>query len=267
MGDSCLPAAAECEFAGGGGVNCGALKALSYMETSATILLVEDHIVTHTFLSDNLAADGFTLLHAGTVDEAREQLEHGYPDLALIDLGLPDGDGLELVRLVRAADPAWATIDPDLPMIVLTGRGGDLDRLRGFRNGADDYVAKPFNYQELLARIQALLRRTRSRPPIGRLRAGSLEVDPALRTVRLHGEEVHVSAKEFALLRVLASDPGRTFTREELLRAVWGFQTPVPTRTVDSHAHRLRHKLSVAGDRFVVNVWGVGYRLIEGGEW
>jgi DNA-binding response OmpR family regulator len=149
-------------------------------------------------------------------------------------------------------------------LLVLSGRTGELDKLRGFRHGCDDYLTKPFSYQELLARVQALLRRTLRRPPTGRLRAGPLEVDPVTRTVRLHGERVRVSNKEFALLRVLAADPGRTFTREELLRSVWGFQAPAPTRTIDSHAHRLRQKLSVAGERFVVNVWGVGYRLTEG---
>jgi DNA-binding response OmpR family regulator len=246
-------------------VNFGALKALSYMETSATILLVEDHIVTRTFLAQNLAADGFVLLQADGLGEATELLEAGQPDLALIDLTLPDGSGLELVRHVRSADRAWGTIDPDMPLLVLTGRGADLDKLRGFREGADDYVVKPFNYQELLARIHAILRRTRSRPALGRLRAGPLELDPVTRIVRLHGEEIRVSNKEFALLRVLVSDPGRTFTRQELLRSVWGFQKVVPTRTVDSHAHRLRNKLSVAGDRFIVNVWGVGYKLTEGG--
>jgi DNA-binding response OmpR family regulator len=244
-------------------VNSRALGALSYMETLATVLLVEDHIVTRTFLADNLAADGFALLQAGNLAEAGELLERGYPDLALIDL--PDGDGLELVRLVRTADRACSPIDPDLPVLVLTGRTGELDKLRGFRRGADDYVLKPFSYQELLARIQALLRRTRRRPPTGRLRVGPLEVDPITRLVRLHGELLRVSNKEFALLRILASDPTRTFTRQELLRAVWGFQAVVPTRTLDSHAHRLRQKLAVGGERFVVNVWGVGYRLIAGG--
>lgn len=246
-------------------MNLGALKALSYMETSATILLVEDHIVTRNFLADNLAADGFGLMQAGSLEEAQELLERGYPDLVILDLTLPDGDGLELLRLVRASDATCSPIDPDLPLLVLTGRTGELDKLRGFRHGCDDYLPKPFSYQELLARVQAILRRTRRRPPTGRLRTGPLEVDPVTRLVRLHGEPIRLSAKEFALLRILASDPTRTFTRQELLRAIWGFQALVPTRTLDSHAHRLRHKLSVSGERFVVNVWGVGYRLTVGG--
>lgn len=246
-------------------MNSGALKALSYMETSATILLVEDHIVTRKFLADNLAADGFALMQAANLEEALQLLEGGYPDLVLLDLTLPDGDGLELLRNVRASDAACSPIDPDLPLLVLTGRTGELDRLRGFRHGCDDYMLKPFSYQELLARVQALLRRTRRRPPTGRLRMGSLEVDPVTRLVRVNGEPIRLSGKEFALLRILASDPSRTFTRQELLRAVWGFQALVPTRTLDSHAHRLRHKLSVSGERFVVNVWGVGYRLTVGG--
>ncbi len=232
--------------------------------TPATILVVEDHIVTRSFLVDNLAADGFSLLQAGTIEEAHALLERGYPDLALVDLGLPDGDGLELLRLVRTADRVADEIDPDLPVLVLSGRAGELDRLRGFGRGADDYVTKPFSYQELHARISALLWRSRRRAGTGRLRAGPLEVDPFSRRVRLRGADIHLSKKEFALLRALMGDPVRVFTREELLRTVWGYQRAVPTRTLDSHAFRLRRKLSRDGDHFVVNVWGVGYRLLDG---
>jgi DNA-binding response OmpR family regulator len=230
----------------------------------ATILVVEDHRATRTFLADNLAADGHDVLEADSVAGARRLMETGFPDAAIVDLGLPDGDGLELMRQVREADRIAGALDPDLPLLVLTGRGGDLDRLRGFQRGADDYLVKPFSYQELHARLGALLRRSRRRPGMGRLRIGPLEIDSVARHVRLHGETVELSKKEYALLRALAGDPTRVYTREELLRNVWGFRTMCATRTLDSHAFRLRRKLSGFGDRFVVNVWGVGYRLLDG---
>ncbi|MGN6170662.1 MAG: response regulator transcription factor, partial [Solirubrobacteraceae bacterium] len=128
----------------------------------------------------------------------------------------------------------------------------------------NDAKGKPFSYPELQARVAALLRRGERRTGPGRMRIGSLELDPLARQVWLHGEEVKLSKKEYALLRALAGDPTRVFTREELLRGVWGYRSMGITRTLDSHASRLRRKLSVAGDRFVVNVWGVGYRLVDG---
>jgi DNA-binding response OmpR family regulator len=191
-------------------------------------------------------------------------MESHFPDLAIVDLGLPDSDGLELLHLVREADRVAGHLDPDLPLLVLTGRAGELARLRAFERGADDYVTKPFSYHELHARILALLRRSRRRPGTGRLRVGPLEVDSIARQVWLRGESLDLSKKEFALLRALAAEPNRVFTREELLRGVWGFRAMGQTRTLDSHAFRLRKKLNVAGDRFVVNVWGVGYRLLDG---
>jgi len=127
-----------------------------------------------------------------------------------------------------------------------------------------DANGKPFSYGELRGRLAALLRRTQQPRGLGRLRIGGLEVDPPSREVRLHGERVGLSQKEFALLRVLASDPTRVFAKEELLRTVWGFRAVGTTRTLDSHACRLRLKLSARGDRFVINVWGVGYRLVDG---
>jgi DNA-binding response OmpR family regulator len=230
---------------------------------AATILVVEDHAATRTFLADNLSADGFELLEAGSVEDAERLIGTRFPDLAIVDLGLPDGDGLDLLRRIRTADRAGRA-DPDLPMLILTGRAGELDRLRGFERGCDEYVTKPFSYQELLARIRALLRRSSRRPNLGRLRVGGLELDPASRQVWLHGQRVTLSKKEFALLRALAVEPTRVLTREELLRGVWGFKVLCPTRTIDSHAHRLRKKLNAHGDKFVINVWGVGYRLVDG---
>ncbi len=232
---------------------------------SATILLVEDHLSTRTFLADNLSADGYEVIEADSVSEAQDLLHATFPDLAIIDLGLPDGDGLELLAHVRAADRVAGRLDPDLPLLVLSGRTNELDRLRGFDRGCDDYMLKPFSYHELSARVRALLRRTQRRPGAGRVRVGSLELDPLSRQVWVRGESVALSKKEFALLRALAGDPTRVFTREELLRGVWNFMAMGQTRTLDSHAFRLRQKLGRSGDRFVINVWGVGYRLVDGG--
>ena len=230
-----------------------------------TILIVEDHLATRRFLADNLAADGYEPLEAESAHAALRLMSGKSPDLAIVDLALPDRDGLDLLREVRASDATASRLDPRLPVIVLTGRGGELDRVRGFERGCDDYVVKPFSYAELRGRIGALLTRSRHRPGSGRLRVGPLEVDPLSRTVEIDGRPIHLSKKEFALLRALAEDPTRVFTREELLRGVWGFRSLGHTRTLDSHASRLRKKLAVAGGGFVVNVWGVGYRLIDGG--
>jgi DNA-binding response OmpR family regulator len=230
----------------------------------STILIVEDDRTTRTFLADNLAADGYEPLVAGTAREGLRLIETCFPDLAIIDLTLPDRDGLELLEQVRGADGVATRVDPLLPLLVLSGRVGELHRLRGFDKGADDFLHKPFAYAELRARVGALLRRSDRRARRGRLRIGALEVDPAGRTVDLNGRRVPVSQKEFALLRTLATEPTRVFSKEELLRNIWGFRTLGTTRTLDSHACRLRQKLSRDGDRFVVNVWGVGYRLVDG---
>ena len=232
-------------------------------DDAATILLVEDDDATRTFLADNLTADGYDLLVADCVSDGMRLLERKFPDMALVDLGLPDASGYELLRRVRAADGLASRVDPDTPMMVLSGRASELDRVRGFERGADDYVCKPFSYPELRARVAALLRRSDHRSSRGRLRAGELEVDPPSREVRLRGERVLLSQKEFALLRTLVSEPSRVFTKEELLRSIWGYRSIGSTRTLDSHACRLRAKLGVHGDRYIVNVWGVGYRLID----
>ena len=228
-----------------------------------TLLVIEDDDATRTFLADNLTADGFELLVAASVHEALRLLESGAPDLAVVDANLPDGSGLELVQRVRESDGIRSRIDPTLPMIVVSGRAEEIDRLRGLRLGADDFVGKPFSYPELLERIRALLRRAAPRIPVGGVRVGELVIDPAARSVRLRDRHIDVSPKEFALLRLLASQPTRVFTKEELLREVWGYRAIGSTRTLDSHACRLRQKLGEDGDAFVVNVWGVGYRLVD----
>ena len=231
---------------------------------AATLLLVEDDPVIRTFLADNLTADGFELLVADCARDGIRLMETKFPDLALIDVGLPDGNGLDLVRRVRDADGLASRVDPRTPLLVLSGRDSELDRIRGFERGADDYVCKPFSYPELRGRVAALLRRSGQRPRTGRLRVGDLTIDPASREVTTRETRVELSAKEFALLRTLATEPTRVFTKDELLRGVWGFRSIGTTRTLDSHACRLRKKLGVHGDQFVMNVWGVGYRLVDG---
>jgi DNA-binding response OmpR family regulator len=233
-------------------------------EQRCTILLVEDDRHTRTFLADNLAADGYEPLPAANAREALRLMETRYPDLAILDLTLPDRDGLELLKQVREADGLATRVDPGLPVLVLTGRVGELHRLRGFERGADDVLGKPFSYPELRARVGALLWRNERSRQRGRLRIGGLELDPAARDVTLNGRRVYLSQKEFALLRTLATDPTRVIPKDELLRNIWGFKASGSTRTLDSHACRLRQKLARDGDRFVINVWGVGYRLVDG---
>jgi DNA-binding response OmpR family regulator len=233
------------------------------MSDTATLLLVEDDPLIRTFLADNLTADGYELLVTATLEDAMRELEFKRPDLAIVDLRLPDGSGLELVRRVRAADGV-GRLDPSLPLLMLSGSGTEMDRIRGFERGLDDYVVKPFAYSELRLRIAAVLRRSQARVHRGLLRVGELEIDPAGRLTTLRGRRVELAAKEFALLRTLASSPTRVFTKDELLRDVWGFRARGSTRTLDSHACRLRAKLRSQGDQFVVNVWGVGYRLVDG---
>ena len=232
-------------------------------ETAATILVVEDDEATRTFLADNLTADGYSLVVADCGRDGLRMIGSKYPDLVIVDVALPDMSGLELVQQVRDADGVATRIDPTVPILVLSGRTSELDRIRGFERGADDYVAKPFSYGELRGRIAALLRRADGRTRAGRMRIGELEVDPVSRTVYLAGAPVALSQKEYALVRTLASDPTRVFKKEELLRSIWGFRALGTTRTLDSHACRLRHKLGVNGTRFVINVWGVGYRLVD----
>jgi DNA-binding response OmpR family regulator len=229
-----------------------------------TILLIEGDAATRTFLADNLTADGYDVVPAETARDGTRLLETKYPDLALVDLGLPDGSGYEVLRRVREADGLASRVDPATPVVLLSGHASELDRVRGFERGADDFVAKPFSYPELRGRVGALLRRRSGAARGGRIRVGDLELDPAARETRVRGEVVTLSQKEFALARALAAEPTRVHTKDELLRTIWGYRSPGQTRTLDSHACRLRQKLSVHGGRFVVNVWGVGYRLVDG---
>jgi DNA-binding response OmpR family regulator len=225
------------------------------------VLVVEDDAATAGFLADNLQADGYHVFVASEAAEAMRALEVRQPDLLLLDLGLAAGNGLEVLDRLRASDAAASRVDPDLPVIILTGRSGEVDRVRGFSRGADDYLCKPFSYPELVARVDAVLRRASGRLLRGVLRVGELTIDPSSRSVRVGGRAVALSAKEFALLHALACDPARVVTKAELLRDVWGYASIGVSRTVDAHACRLRKKLSGGERRYVGSVRGVGYRL------
>jgi len=228
-----------------------------------SLLIVEDDEATRAFLADNLAADGYKVACASAAGEGLRAIEVRHPSLVLLDLALGEANGLDLLDRVRNADGIGSRIDPELPVIVMTGRASEADRVRGFARGADDYLVKPFHYGELLGRVRAVLRRANGRPARGLVRVGELSLDPLTRAVRLGGRPVHLSAKEFSLLQALAEDPTRVRSKNELLRDVWGYVAIGQTRTVDAHACRLRRKLGVSGRAWIVNVRGVGYKLTE----
>jgi DNA-binding response OmpR family regulator len=232
-------------------------------QPEATLVVCEDDVPTLDLLCDHLDADRFQALPAPCAADALRLCHYKDPDLLLLDLRLPDASGLDVLREIRASAGPTGRFDPALPVIVLSGRASDVDRIRGLEEGADDYVVKPFHYQEVAARIRSVLRRRDSRRE-GPRRIGDLFIDPGRREVRVGDREVRLANKEFSLLRALAADPHRVFKKEELLREVWGFRSMGRTRTLDSHASRLRRKLDPENGRFVVNCWGVGYRLLEG---
>lgn len=214
---------------------------------SNALLLAEPEPATRGFLERHLRQDGFEVVEARDGDA-----------LALLEASQPD--------LVLAADSLVAELRRralDVPIIVLGRADSDpVDRVRAFAGGCDDYVARPFHYEELLARIRAVLRRV-SPPESERIAVGDLVIDRAARRVTIRGLAVVLAAKEYELLVKLAGEPSRVFTKEQLLREVWGFRSLGRTRTLDSHASRLRRKLAAAGGDFVRNVWGVGYSLTD----
>jgi len=235
---------------------------LPEIDELATVVVCEDDDATLELLCDHLTADRYRTLPAPCAADALRLCHFKQPDLLLLDLRLPDVSGLDVLREIRATDASTGRYDPKLPVIVLSGRGTEADRVRGLAAGADDYVVKPFHYPELSARVAAVLRRRESRRQ-GPRRIGELSIDPSTREVRVGGRRVELANKEFVLLRALASEPTRVFSKQELLQDVWGFRSMGRTRTLDSHASRLRRKLDPESARFVVNCWGVGYRLIE----
>jgi DNA-binding response OmpR family regulator len=236
---------------------------LPQREETASLVVCEDDDVTLDLLCEHLAADRFGVMPAPSASDALRLCRYNHPDLLLLDLSLPDASGLDVLREIRESDGVDSRFDPRLPVIVLTGRSGDTDKVRGLDSGADDYLTKPFQYGELRARIGAVLRR-RTQPKEGPNRVGDLVIDPLRRRVTVGSREVPLAKKEFALLRLLASDPTRVFTKEQLLDSIWAYRGPAKTRTLDSHASRLRRKLDPEHGRFVSNCWGIGYRLIDG---
>ena len=236
---------------------------LPQIEPFATVVVCEDDEVTRELLIENLEADRFHALAAPTASDALRFCRFSQPDALLLDLSLPDASGLDVLRRIRDDTGPAAEFDARLPVIVVTGRSAAEDRVRGLREGASEYLIKPFHYEELLLRLRRAIDE-RNGVRRGPLRIGALVVDPASRLVEVGGREVILANKEFELLRMLAAEPSRVFTKEELLREIWGYQSAGRTRTLDSHASRLRRKLDPERGRFVVNVWGVGYKLVEG---
>ncbi len=230
----------------------------------ASLLLAETERATRGYLERHLVSDGFDVVGAAAGGEALELAERSRPHLVLIANPLPDATALEVCSRLREGEPgrSW---DRQVPVIVLAGDGADaVDRARALDRGADDVMVKPLAYDELLARIRALLRRSAMSAADDVVDAGPIRIDKATRRVTCGGERLELSGREYALLLKLAADPTRVFTKEQLLRDVWGFRSHGRTRTVDSHASRLRRKLAeTAPGPFVLNVWGVGYRLLD----
>lgn len=222
-----------------------------------TILIVEDEQDLLDTLEFNLQREGYVTRRAasGRAGLDAAALEPA-PDLVLLDLMLPDIPGTEVCRQLRAAERTRT-----VPIIMLTARGDELDRVVGFEVGADDYVTKPFSVRELMLRVRAILRRL-SAPPEDptRLQNGDLEIDPASHRVWVRGEEVRLTALEFRLLSTLLSRAGRVQTRDALLSDVWGMHAGLTTRTVDTHVTRLRKKLGDVGN-YIETLRGVGYRF------
>jgi two-component system phosphate regulon response regulator PhoB len=221
------------------------------------VLVVEDEPDIRALIVHHLTADGFRCRTAGDGAEALARLRAGVPDLVVLDLMLPGIDGLELTRRVRA-EPAWA----GLPIIMLTAKADEVDRVVGLEMGADDYIAKPFSPKELLARVRAVLRRAKPADGGRVLSGGDVVLDPARHRVTVAGVEVDLTPKEFDLLHALMASAGRVLSREFLLNRVWGYARAdeIESRTVDVHVRRLRAKLGATGRR-IATVKSVGYRF------
>ena len=234
------------------------------MSDQVTVLVVDDEPHILSFLEENLQNDDFAVHTATSVAQARSKLHAFRPSIVLLDVMLPDATGFDLCREIREQDALHSRIDPDTPVIMLTARGDEVDRVRGFQRGADDYVVKPFHYPELIARMSALLRRSRDVRERDVVQVAGISIDTSSREVTVHGNHVDLSAKEFMLLTALAREPRKVFRKQELLESVWGYRSVGATRTLDSHASRLRKKLKpfAQGREYIANVWGVGYRLI-----
>jgi two-component system, OmpR family, phosphate regulon response regulator PhoB len=221
-----------------------------------TVLVVDDEPIVRDVVVRYLKREGYRTLEAADGDQARELLEHASPSLVVLDLMLPGTDGLSLCRWIRSRS--------DLPVIMLTARGEETDRIVGLEIGADDYVTKPFSPRELAARVRTVLRR--AAPPLPATQTLSfdgLEIDAATRELIKEGELVRLTAKEFDLLWFLASNPRQVFSRGQLMDCIWGYDAAVDTGTVTVHIRRLRKKIEddPARPRFLETVWGIGYRF------
>ncbi|MGI6658677.1 MAG: response regulator [Dethiobacteraceae bacterium] len=228
----------------------------------ATILVVDDEKTIVKGLKFALEKEHNEVLVAYDGAEALRLFQEHTPDLIVLDLMLPEVDGFEVCRQIRKSS--------DVPIIMLTARSDDIDKILGLELGADDYMTKPFNPRELVARIKAILRRARSQPadPAGMrvIRLQDLEIDLFQHKVRVRDKEVDLTSKEFALLSLMASHPGRVFSREKLLEHVWGYDYYGDARTVDVHIRHLREKIEPdpAAPQLILTVWGAGYKFREG---
>ncbi len=223
---------------------------------SETILIIDDDPAMRAGLSDNLQMEGYRVLMAGTCREGRELALSRRPDLLLLDVMLPDGDGMGLCRQLRDAGVRE-------PIIMLTARGEERDKVLGFDLGTDDYVVKPFSLRELLARIRSHLRRGRAPAAGDEIGLGAARISFRGHRLTREGQAVDVSAKELELLRYFVAHRGEVLSRETLLREVWGHQSEVATRTVDNFVVRLRKKIEPdpARPRLLITVHGAGYKL------
>lgn len=225
---------------------------------SDTILVVDDEQRIIDLAKMYLEQDGYRVMSATDGVNALNKILDDKPSLVVLDLMLPGMDGLEVCRRVRA--------ESDVPIIMLTARSDDIDKIVGLELGADDYLTKPFNPRELVARVKAILRRTdrkstREDAP-SQIEIGNLIIDAQRRSVEISGQLVDLRMKEFDLLQTLAENPGMVFSREKLLDVVWGYDFAGETRTVDVHIAHLRHKLN-GMNATIETVWGVGYKLDE----
>ena len=221
------------------------------------ILIVEDEAALVTLLRYNLEREGYTVAEAANGEDALMMCREAPPDLVLLDWMVPLVSGVEVCRRLRRAPETRA-----LPIIMLTARGEEDDRVRGLDAGADDYVTKPFAVAELMARVRAALRRGGSAADEGLLVVGDIEMDLASFRVRRAGTEVHLGPTEFRLLRHFMASPGRVFSREQLLNRVWGHDAPIEPRTVDVHIRRLRQAINVGGAPDLIRtVRSAGYSL------
>ena len=225
----------------------------------AKILLVDDEVALVKGLKLSLEREGFKVVTAHTGTSALSSLVDENPDLMVLDLMLPELDGLEVCKKVRQ----FSTI----PIIMLTARSEDIDKILGLEMGADDYLTKPFNSRELVARIKAHLRRVdwSGAQEESRIEVGALVIDSLKRKVTVDGAEAELTAKEFDILATLAANPGRVYTRENLLEEIWGYQYYGDVRNVDVHVRRLREKIErdPAHPEYVLTRWGVGYHFRE----